>query len=84
MPQNWQIAAVAFAVILVILLRWLLSWWLRTTDILRELRVMNAHFETMEERQSEIIGTLRAIQHNTSAARPLPQTPERTPDRRPI
>jgi hypothetical protein len=44
-------------------MRWLLSWWVRITDVLRELRTQNQRLATMIQLQRDTINAIQVLQY---------------------
>jgi hypothetical protein len=47
-------------------MRWLLSWWIRITDVLAELRRINLHLAQAAQLQRDTINALQIIQYTLS------------------
>ncbi len=55
----------------IFVMRWLLSWWIRITDVLKELRLTNQHLAQVAQLQRDTINALQVIQYTVAQGKQL-------------
>ena len=68
------LAVLIVVALFILLMRALLSWWLRTNEIVNLLRKQNEYSERLVKQNETVIATLDYI-HRATAARTLPPQP---------
>ena len=63
--------ALIITIIGIFAMRWLLSWWIRITDVLKELRLTNQRLSQMIQLQRETINALQIIQYTAAQGKQL-------------
>lgn len=65
MDESLSITLLVVGLIFLFALRWLLSWWVRTTDILKEMRTLNQQMDRHIALQEAILAVLQRIDRLT-------------------
>lgn len=61
--EEFMLYGSIIAIVGIFAMRWLLSWWVRITDVLKELRLTNQKLATLIQCQRDTLTTMQTIQY---------------------